>query len=192
MAAIPEPDDIEALVRTRLRAIRTSAGWSLDEVARRSHLSPSTISRIETGHRTIGLDVLVPLARALGVDLDDLLDTASVDDVVIRPRPTEWEGGTVWPLSRPASALAAIKVRLEPTAAPPEQRVHPGQDWLFVLEGRVLLLLGDRRIEVAAGEAAEFSTMTPHAVTALDGPAEAVMVFDRDGRGAHAADHRPA
>lgn len=183
--ATDESDDIEALVRTRLRAIRTSAGWSLDEVARRSHLSASTISRIETGHRTIGLDVLVPLARALGVDLDDLLATSSVDDVVLRPQPTEWAGGTMWPLSRPTSPLAAIKVRLEPTLAPPEQRVHPGQDWLFVLEGRVLLLLGDRRIEVHAGEAAEFSTMTPHAVTALDGPAEALMVFDRDGRGAH-------
>lgn len=181
--------DIEALVRTRLRAIRTSAGWSLDEVARRSHLSASTVSRIETGHRTIGLDVLVPLARALGVDLDDLLATTNVDDVVIRPQPTDWHGGTMWPLSRPTSPLAAVKVRLEPTAAPPEQRVHPGQDWLFVLEGRVQLLLGDRRIEVAAGEAAEFSTMTPHAVSAVDAPAEVLMVFDRDGRGAHL--HQP-
>ena len=72
-------------MRTRLRALRTSAGWSLDEAARRSHLSASTISRIETGNRTIGLDVLVPLARALGADLDDLLDTSTVDDVVIRP-----------------------------------------------------------------------------------------------------------
>ena len=178
-------DDIEGLVRTRLRAIRTSAGWSLDEVARRSHLSASTISRIETGHRTIGLDVLVPLARALGVVLDDLLDTTTADDVVIHPRPEKWEGGTVWSLSRPTSPLAAIKVRLEATSVPPPQRVHPGRDWLFVLEGCVLLLLGDRRIEVAAGEAAEFSTMTPHAVAALDGSAEALMVFDRDGRGAH-------
>jgi len=181
----PGGDDLEALVRTRLRALRTSAGWSLDEVARRSHLSASTISRIETGHRTLGLDVLVPLAQALGAGLDDLLDTTTVDDVVIRPQPTPWDGGTVWALSRPASPLAAIKVRLEPTPAPPAQRVHPGQDWLFVLEGRVLLLLGDRRIEVDAGEAAEFSTMTPHAITAVDAPAEALMVFDRDGRGAH-------
>ena len=180
-----DPGDVEALVRSRLRALRTSAGWSLDEVARRSHLSASTISRIETGNRTIGLDVLVPLARALGADLDDLLDTSTVDDVVIRPEPADWHGGTVWNLSRPTSPLAAIKVRLEPTAVPPEQRVHPGQDWLFVLEGRALLLLGDRRIEVEAGEAAEFSTMVPHAITALDGPAELLMVFDRDGRGAH-------
>ena len=183
----PEPPDIDALVRSRLRAIRTSAGWSLDEIARRSHLSASTVSRIETGRRTISLDVLVPLARALGVDLDDLLDTTTTDDVVIRPQPAASDGATTWALSRPTSPIAAIKLRLEPRPREPEQRVHPGHDWLFVLDGRILLLLGDRRIVVDAGEAAEFGTMTPHAVAALDGPAEVLMLFDRDGRGVHLA-----
>jgi transcriptional regulator with XRE-family HTH domain len=185
--AHPEQADIDALVRARLRAIRTSAGWSLDEIARRSHLSASTVSRIETGHRTISLDVLVPLARALGVDLDDLLDTTTTDDIVIRPEPAERDGATIWALSRPTSPIAAIKLRLEPLAREPQQRVHPGRDWLFVLDGRILLLLGDRRIVVEAGEAAEFATMTPHAATALDGPAEVLMLFDRDGRGVHLA-----
>lgn len=183
----PEQPNIDALVRARLRAIRTSAGFSLDEIARRSHLSASTISRIETGRRTISLDVLVPLARALAVDLDDLLDTTTTDDVVIRPEPAARGGATMWALSRPTSPIAAIKLRLEPCTQELEQRVHPGHDWLFVLEGRILLLLGDRRIVVEAGEAAEFATMTPHAAAALDGPAELLMVFDRDGRGVHLA-----
>lgn len=187
MKAPIKHDGIEAVVRSRLRAIRTSAGWSLDEIARRSHLSASTVSRIETGRRTISLDVLVPLARALAVDLDDLLDTTSTDDVVIRPAPSARDGATIWALSRPASPISAIKIRLEPHAAQAEQRVHPGHDWVFVLEGRILLLLGDRRIIVEAGEAAEFATMTPHATMALDAPAEALMVFDRDGRGVHLA-----
>jgi transcriptional regulator with XRE-family HTH domain len=183
----PDQVDIDALVRARLRAIRTSAGWSLDEIARRSHLSASTVSRIETGRRTISLDVLVPLARALTVELDDLLDTPTTDDVVIRPEPAVRDGATLWSLSRPASPVAAVKLRLEPGSRLPEQRVHPGQDWLFVLEGRIVLLLGDRRIVVEAGEAAEFATMTPHAVAAVDGPAEVLMLFDRDGRGVHLA-----
>jgi hypothetical protein len=41
------------------------------------------------------------------------------------------------------------------------------------------------RTPSASGEAAEFATMTPHSVAALDGPAEVVMLFDRDGRGVH-------
>ena len=81
-------DDIEQVVRTRLRSLRTTLGLSLDELSKRTNVSASTISRIETGHRTISLDVLVPLARALQVDLDALLDVSGDDDVVIRPTPT--------------------------------------------------------------------------------------------------------
>lgn len=178
--------DVEGLVRSRLRALRTSAGLSLEEVGRRAGLSASTVSRVETGHRTLGLDVLLPLARALSVRVDDLLDTSTEDDVVIRPVPAKHRSSTVWQLTRPASPFGAIKMRLEPTRRAPEQQVHPGRDWMFVLEGRVVLLLGERRIEVGAGEAAEFATMTPHAVAALDGPAEVLMVFDPHGRAAHA------
>jgi quercetin dioxygenase-like cupin family protein len=78
-----------------------------------------------------------------------------------------------------------MKMRLEPTRRLPEQGVHPGHDWFFVTEGRVLLSLGDRDITVEAGEAAEFTTMTPHSVSAIDGPAELVMIVGRDGHHAH-------
>ncbi len=177
--------DVEELVRTRLRALRTTQGLSLDDLAARTHLSPSTISRVETGRRTLSLDVLLPLASALQVELDALLDVREDDDVVIRPQAHGSGGHTVWLLSRATSSTRAMKVRIEPARRPPEQKVHPGHDWFFVLEGRVRLLLGDREIVVEAGEAAEFSTMTPHAMTAVDGPAELLMIFDRDGEQAH-------
>lgn len=179
--------DIDGLVRTRLRSLRRTHGWSLDTLAQRSHLSASTISRIETGNRTISLDVLVPLAEALQIDLNALLeaDDQLDADVVIRPVPTNRPGATTWPLSRPTGTTTAVKMRLEPTGRASEPRVHPGYDWFFVIDGRVSLVLGDRQIVVEAGEAAEFSCMTPHAFNALDGPAELVMVFDRDGQRAH-------
>ncbi|MFF9352304.1 helix-turn-helix domain-containing protein [Streptomyces sp. NPDC014734] len=177
--------DIEHVVRTRLRSLRTTLGLSLDELAARTNLSPSTISRVETGKRTISLDVLLPLAAGLQVGLDALLDVSGDDDVVIRPTPSWIEGRTTWALSRPDSSTVAVKALIEPTAARPQQRVHPGHDWLFVLSGRLLLLLGDREIAVEAGEAAEFATMTPHAFAAVDGPVELLMIFDRDGQRAH-------
>lgn len=178
--------DIENLVRTRLRSLRQALGWSLDALAERSHLSPSTISRIETGKRTVSLDVLLPLARALQIDLESLLEGDIDDaDVVIRPVPTNTPGMTTWPLSRPTGSTASFKMRFEQTKHPPEPRVHPGHDWFYVLDGRICLTLGERTIVVQTGEAAEFSTMTPHAIQALDGPAELVMVFDRDGQRAH-------
>jgi transcriptional regulator with XRE-family HTH domain len=182
---MPGPGEIEAVVRTRLRSLRTTLGLSLDELAARTNLSPSTISRVETGKRTISLDVLLPLAGALQVDLDALLDVRSDDDVVIRPAPSRSGGRTTWMLSRPTGSRIAVKMRLEPTRRPPEPRVHPGHDWFFVLDGRVRLSLGERQVVVETGEAAEFATMTPHAVSAVDGPAELIMIFDRDGQHAH-------
>jgi transcriptional regulator with XRE-family HTH domain len=180
-----EPNEIERVVRTRLRSLRQTLGLSLDELAARAGLSASTISRVETGKRTISLDVLLPLASALQVDLDALLDVRSDEDVVIRPVPNTSGARTTWPLHRPTGTTLAIKMRLEPTDELPDQRVHPGHDWFFVIDGRVRLLLGEREIIVETGEAAEFATMTPHAFAAVDGPAELVMIFDRDGQRAH-------
>ncbi len=180
-----ELNEIEQVVRTRLRSLRNTLGLSLDELAARTNLSPSTISRVETGKRAISLDVLLPLAAALQVDLDALLDVRSDDDVVIRPAPNSSDGRTTWMLSRPTGSTIAVKVRIEPTRKSEEQRVHPGHDWFFVITGQVRLSLGEREITVQAGESAEFSTMTPHALAAIDGPAELIMIFDRDGQRAH-------
>ena len=183
-----DPSEIDHVVRTRLRSLRNTLGLSLDELAARTHLSASTISRVETGKRTISLDILLPLASALQVDLDELLDLRSDEDVVIRPTPSSSGERTTWMLSRPTGRTIAIKLRLEPTTGAVEQQVHPGHDWLFVTLGRVCLSLGDRRMVVDTGEAAEFSTMTPHATAAIDGPAELIMIFDRDGQRAHVHD----
>lgn len=182
---VTELNEIEQVVRTRLRSLRTTLGLSLDELAARTNLSPSTISRVETGKRTISLDILLPLASALQVDLDALLDVRSDDDVVIRPTPNSSGERTTWMLSRPTASMIAVKMRLEPTRRTHEQRVHPGHDWFFVITGRVRLSLGERDVIVEAGESAEFATMTPHAFGAIDGPAELIMIFDRDGQRAH-------
>jgi transcriptional regulator with XRE-family HTH domain len=178
--------DVDALVRSRIRSLRQAQGWSLDALAERSNLSPSTISRIETGKRAISLDVLLPLARALQIDLESLLEGDSEDpDVVIRPVASKRPGVTTWPLSRPTGSTIAVKMRLQPRRERHEPRVHPGHDWFYVLSGRIRLTLGARTITVEAGEAAEFSTMTPHLVEATGGPAEIIMIFDRDGQHAH-------
>lgn len=180
-----ELNEVEQLVRTRLRSLRTTLGLSLEELAARTNLGPSTISRVETGKRAISLDILLPLATALEVDLDALLDVRSDDDVVIRPTPNSSDERTTWMLSRPTGSTIAVKMRLEPTRSPAEQKVHPGHDWFFVIAGRVRLSLGEREITVDTGEAAEFTTMTPHAFAAIDAPAELIMIFDRDGHHAH-------
>jgi transcriptional regulator with XRE-family HTH domain len=182
---VTDADTVEQMVRARLRSVRTTLGYSLDDLAARANLSASTISRVETGKRALSLDVLLPLAAALQLSLDVLFESATDEDVVIRPVQHRSNSVTTWQLHRNNGRTMAMKTRLEPVDLPPAQAVHPGHDWFFVLRGRVLLWLGDRRIEVVEGEAAEFSTMTPHAKTAIGEPAELIEVFDRDGQRAH-------
>ena len=75
--------------------------------------------------------------------------------------------------------------RPEPGCGTQELRVHPGKDWFTVLSGTIVLMLGERTIVVEAGQAAEFSTMIPHAFGARGGPAEVLCIFDHDGQRSH-------
>ncbi|HEY4332825.1 MAG TPA: helix-turn-helix transcriptional regulator [Ilumatobacteraceae bacterium] len=180
-------DEIEATARRRLRSLRVARGWTLDELARRSLVSASTISRIETGHRRLAIGNLAALARALEINVDELLDDGNEDDVVIRPRRNASNGIVHWPLTHhnDSSGRIVTKMRIGPSKKQLQQQVHPGRDWFYVLEGTARLVLGDREHLVAAGQAAEFSTMTPHAISGYGGPVELIAIFDRHGDLAH-------
>jgi transcriptional regulator with XRE-family HTH domain len=180
-----EPD-LDALIRARVRGLRLARGWSLDALAARCNLSASTLSRIETGHRRISLDQLLPIARALGSTLDQLVESAE-EDVVIRPQRDRAHGVTSWLLSgdHGPQGMTVAKLRITARRPPRELGVHPGRDWFTVLAGTARLHLGGRVILVEAGQAAQFSTLTPHAITAHDGPIEILVILDRDGQRAH-------
>jgi transcriptional regulator with XRE-family HTH domain len=180
--------EIEQTARDRLRSLRAARGWTIDDLARRSHLSASTISRIETGHRRLALDHLVTLARALDTTVDELLvDDAADGDVVIRPTRDSVGGATFWMLTRPddTSGRVVAKMRVRAAKQPPEPRVHPGRDWFYVLEGTVRLGVSGHEHLVQAGQAAEFDTMRPHWMVGYGGPAEVLTIFDRHGERAH-------
>ena len=176
------------MARRRLRSLRVARGWTLDELARRSNIGASTISRIETGHRRLAIDNLADLAKALETTIDELLRDDGDDDVVIRPTRTNGSNGAVhWPLTRvhDPSGRSVAKMRIPASKKPPEPQIHPGRDWLYVLEGTARLVLGEREVLVEAGQAAEFNTMTPHWIAGYGGPVEVLMIFDRHGEEAH-------
>ena len=180
---------LDSVIRQRIRGLRLARGWSLDALAARCYLSPSTLSRIETGHRRIALDQLVPIARALGTTLDQLVESTEDDDVVIRPEPEHTRGLTTWLLSsdRTLHGVTVAKMRITPErpTGSGQLSVHPGREWFTVLSGTVRLQLGERTILVQPGDAAEFSTMVPHTIGAHDGPVEILTIFDHDGERAH-------
>ena len=180
-------DDVEAAARQRIRSLRIARGWSLDELGERAAMGPSTLSRIETGKRPLSVDHLVVLARSLDVSVEDLLAGDDGADVVIRPRRDTVRGITHWHLSRAddPTGRSVVKMRFPASRKAPDPKVHPGRDWLFVLEGALRLVLGDREVLVQTGEAAEFDCMTPHWMAGQGGPVEIIAIYDRHGQGAH-------
>ncbi len=183
-AAAGSVDDV---VRRRIRTLRLARGWSLEALAERCHIGASTISRIETGHRRLALDQLVDLARALDTTVDDLVAGDDDPDVVIRPARTSADGLVYWQLNRPSDPTGRVvaKLRIPASRGRPEPKVHPGRDWFTVLDGTARLVLGDREYRVAAGEAAEFDTMTPHWIAGWGRAVEILTIFDHHGEAAH-------
>ncbi|MFC4116675.1 helix-turn-helix domain-containing protein [Nonomuraea zeae] len=181
--------DLDSVVRQRIRGLRLARGWSLDALAARCRLSPSNLSRIETGQRRIALDQLVPIARALDTTLDQLVESADDEDVVIRPQACHTPGMTSWLLSRERSLHGVTVAKLRITAEHPtgsaDLKVHPGHEWFTVLSGAARLHLGERVVLVRTGDAAEFSTMTPHAIGAHEGPVEILTILDHNGERTH-------
>lgn len=180
-------DAIEDTARRRLRSLRLARGWSIDELASRSDISSSTISRLETGHRRLALDHLVTLARALDTTIDELLVEGDSEDVVIRPTRDTARGATYWMLTRPddPSGKLVAKIRLPARKRPPDPQVHPGRDWFYVIKGTVRLFLGGKEHLVGEGQAAEFDTMTPHWILGYGQPAEILTILDHHGERTH-------
>ncbi|MEV4570226.1 helix-turn-helix domain-containing protein [Nonomuraea sp. NPDC049419] len=180
-----DDDDLDSLVRKRIRALRVAQGWSLEELAARAKLSQSTLSRIENGQRRLALDSLVTLARALDTSLDQLVETAG-DDVISHPMIDTHHQLMRWPVKAdPGLSVVRQRITEPPPANPARMRAHPGREWLVVLSGTAVLLLGNRRLRVETNQAAEFPTMLPHAIGAEGRPCEILGIFDRDARRGH-------
>ncbi len=182
-----EPVDVR--VRRRLRELRTQRGLTLQQVAERASIDLSTLSRLESGKRRLALDHIPALSAALGVSADELLASAPPQDPRIRGEPRTFDDMTVWPLTQrgAAAGLHAYKVHIgsRRRTPPDELHVHEGHDWLYVLAGRLRLLLGDELFVIEPGEAVEFTTWTPHWFGAVDGPVELILIVGPQGQRHH-------
>lgn len=177
--------ELDSLVRKRIRALRVAQGWSLEELATRARMSQSSLSRIENGQRRLALDQLATLARALDTTLDQLVETAG-DDVISSPMIDGAHGVLRWPIKAdPGMTVVRRRMTDPPPDSPSRLRAHSGREWLVVLSGTAVLLLGNRRFRMETNQAAEFPTMLPHAIGAEGGPCEILGIFDRDARRGH-------
>jgi transcriptional regulator with XRE-family HTH domain len=180
MADPPTIATVLAEVGPRLRRLRARRRVTLTELAAATGISKSTLSRLETGQRKPSLELLLPIAQAHQVPLDELVGAPEVGDPRIRPKPRKRNGRIVVPLTQTPSGMHAWKVIIPPEPGEPELRIHEGHEWLYVLSGQLRLILGDRDLTMAPGEVAEFDTGLPHWFgPAGDQPVEILSLLGR-------------
>jgi transcriptional regulator with XRE-family HTH domain len=169
-AATPAEPAAAALpaVAPQLRALRRQASLTLEAAARAAGLSPAHLSRLETGQRQPSLPMLLALARVYGTTVSELLgETVAERDSVIRAadmEPTAAGGWTYWQAGAPGRGGFHVRHGSQGDIV----RVHPGEEWLHVLRGRLRLRLGDTTHRLAAGDSAHFDSLTPHRIAAED------------------------
>jgi transcriptional regulator with XRE-family HTH domain len=153
-------------------ALRRQASLTLEAAARAAGLSPAHLSRLETGQRQPSLPMLLALARIYGTTVSELLgETVAERDSVIRAadmEPTAAGGWTYWQAGAPGRGMQALRVHVPHGSQGDIVRVHPGEEWLHVLRGRLRLRLGDTTHRLAAGDSAHFDSLTPHRIAAED------------------------
>ncbi|KQS06056.1 XRE family transcriptional regulator [Curtobacterium sp. Leaf183] len=181
-------------VGPRLRALRQRRDVTLAALATETGISVSTLSRLEAGQRKPTLELLLPLARAYQVPLDDLVGAPQTGDPRVHLKPEMHGGRVVVPLTRRTGGVRSFK-QLFPAHSPggePDLRTHEGYEWLYVLSGRLRLLLGERDLDLGPGEVVEFDTHTPHWIgNVTDQVTEVLCLYGPQGERAHVRS-RPA
>ncbi|MFI6830603.1 helix-turn-helix domain-containing protein [Kribbella sp. NPDC050241] len=181
-------DDVLEAVGSRLRSLRSERGTTLSQLSEETGISVSTLSRLESGQRRPTLELLLPLARAHQVQLDELVDAPPTGDPRIYAKPIKRHGTVHIPLSRRPGGLQAFK-QILPEGYPGndvQQKTHEGYDWIYVLSGRVRLKLGDQDFILKEGEVAEFDTRVPHWFgNPGPGPTEVLCLYGPQGERLH-------
>lgn len=179
--------DVLAEVGPRLKRVRTQREVTLTDLAAATGISKSTLSRLETGQRKPSLELLLPIAQAHRIPLDELVGAPEIGDPRIRLKPEKRSGGrVVVPLTRQPRGVHAWKVFIPPEKNKPQLRTHEGYEWLYVLSGALRLIIADHDITMAPGEVAEFDTQVPHWFGAAgDRPVEILSILGREGERIH-------
>jgi transcriptional regulator with XRE-family HTH domain len=183
-----ELDQALGAVGPRLRALRRQREITLADLSAATGISVSTLSRLESGARRPALEQLLPLARAHGVTLDELVGAPPTGDPRVHLRPVARHGMTMLPLTRRAGGIQAYKLVIPASSRrrEPDPQTHEGYEWLYVLNGGLRLVLGEQDLVLSPGEAAEFDTRVPHWFGATSAESvEFLSLFGRQGERAH-------
>ena len=169
----------------RLRALRRERGWTLEDLAERTGLSRAYLSRLEAGERQPSLSALSEIAHAYGIGFSSLFapEPEAQNGVIVRGRDARMQPGQGLSYTRLSTSdwtfnLQPMRVVVSAERGEGEAPYrHEGEQWLYVLSGRLALDLSGEKSVLDPGDAAHFDADQPHRLAALDGQdAEIILV----------------
>src|ERR1700750_776079 len=154
-------DPVLDAVGPRLRSIRQQRGATLAELAETTGISVSTLSRLESGGRRPTLELLLALARAHQVPLDELVGAPPPGDPRVRARPVRRNGRTLIPLSPRPGGIRGHKMASPADEPTGEQQSHERYEWMYVLSGQLRLRLAEHGLRLQAGHSRQILHPAP-------------------------------
>ncbi|WP_207956096.1 helix-turn-helix domain-containing protein [Rubrobacter marinus] len=172
-------------IGARLRALRKERGWTLEDLAERTGLSRAYLSRLEAGERQPSLSALSEVAHAYGISFSSLFvpEPEAQNGVIFRGRDARMQRGQGLLYGRLSTSDWAFNLQPMRVVVPAERGEarepyrHEGEQWLYVLSGKLCLELSGEEFVLEPGDAAHFDADQPHRLSALDGrDAEVILV----------------
>ena len=136
---------VMAEVGPRLKRVRTQRGAALAQLSAATGISKSTLSRLESGQRKPSLELLLPIANAHELPLDELVGAPAIGDPdPARQAQVRSNGRVVYPLETwPPRDPTRVEGGDPPEPGVPELRTHEGYEWFYVLAGQLRLILAN-------------------------------------------------
>jgi len=177
------------MIASRIRELREILGISPESVAARLGVTPKTYLKYEDGSLDIPISILYEIADELHTDLTVLLtgesprmDTHTIVRAGKGIRIERFPGYRYASLAFnfKSRAMEPLLVELLPEDEPAPLVAHSGQEFNYVLEGRMRLALGKNAYELGAGDSVYFDPHLPHGQQAVGGPAKFLTVIKRE------------
>jgi len=164
----------------RVRRLRREAGWTLAELAERTRLATSTLSKVENNLLSLTYNNLTKLAQGLGIDIAQLFT-----DEIVSPNATNvavvQRGGGLFQttpnfgheylfegLFHKRMVPIVTEVRSQTLDEFGEWDRHEGEEFIYVLEGTIEVFVGRSEPQrLRAGDSCYFDASFPHAALSV-------------------------
>ena len=158
-------------IAERLRGLRDALELSPEEVAKACQLSTEEYLQMESGTVDISVSVLHQIAQTYGVELTTLMfgDEPKMSSYFVTRKNKGVAVERVKAYKYQSLNPFLVTVHPKPEGTPIYRNTHPGQEFNYVLQGRMLIEVNGKQLILEEGDSIYFDSEQPHGMMALDG-----------------------